>query len=516
MNPSYIRVKTSSVIERVLAFICFAFNFYQKIILDVFDVANSLKVECAFKILSVAKFGGSLLDAEGKGIPKIVKRIKELRTKDGCGPIVVFSAPMGITDSLIRIGESYAQACALPLDGVFEVYERLAKTHVKDKWLKQAQTELEKYRSLTQASLDLVNKRFSGNIKAKTITLGGELAMSSLMGLILKSYGVDSCSLSKEEWPIVTDDNFEDATPMYEASRKRLHTLVQPVEEGKVVCLAGFFGSTMDGLETILGRGGSDLTAVFVSCLLKDVYHSKALLYKDVPVQSADPKVVKGQKTEHVKALTYNEAHKASMMGMKIVMSPAIAVARKFNQPLTVVPIDKPEMYSVIEAQTSGGEVVKCLTGKSGCAILSMNDEKSRSLEDALRIWERRNDFMDLGAETMETGERIRDFLFLDSDFLKKNIEKLKGFDEDMKVDFGLGVVTLIGDRMKDSPGVASLAISAISGINIKRGIFAPHTSQIILVVQEKNVNVTVAAIHSKKKDFNKPQNWPMGFQSTA
>ena len=182
-----------------------------------------------------------------------------------------------------------------------------------------------------------------------------------------------------------------------------------------------------DGLETILGRGGSDLTAVFASCLLKDVYHTKTLLYKDVPVQSADPKVVKGQKTEHVNALTYNEAHKASLMGMKIVQSPAIAMARRFGQPLTVVPIDEPEMFSMIEAQTKGGEVVKCLTGKSGCAILSMNDEKSRSLEDSLRIWERRNDFMDLGAETMETGERIRDFLFLDSDFLKEKRGKTQG-----------------------------------------------------------------------------------------
>jgi len=56
---------------------------------------------------------------------------------------------------------------------------------------------------------------------------------------------------------------------------------------------------------------------------------------------------------------------------------------------------------------------------------------------------------------------------------------------------------------MKDSPGVASLAISAISGINIKRGIFAPHTSQIILVVEEKNVNIAVAAIHRKKQQLN-------------
>jgi aspartate kinase len=461
-------------------------------------------VECAFKALSVAKFGGSLLDAEGRGIPKIIKRIKEINEKDRFGPIVVFSAPTGCTNALIGIGESYAQSTPLPLEPVFEVYGRIAKAHVNDKWHEQAVNELANYKALTEATLDSVNKRFSGNIKARILTLGGELAMSTLGDYILKSHGLDSCCVSLQEWPIVTDDNFEDAMPNYELSKKRIHTLIEPLEDGKIVSLAGFLGVTADGLETILGRGGSDLTAVFTSCLLKDLYNTETLLYKDLPVQSADPKVVRGQKTKHVKALTYNEAHKASMMGMKIVQSPAIAMARRFMQPLMVVPIDEPEMYSVIESETSGGEIVKCLTGKSGCAILSMNDEKSRSLEDSLRIWERRNDFMDLGAETMETGERIRDFLFLDSDFLKKNEEKLKGFDENMKVEYGLGVVTLIGDRMKDSPGVASLAISAISGINIKRGIFAPHTSQIILVVEEKNVNATVAAIHLKKQEMNK------------
>jgi aspartate kinase len=460
-------------------------------------------VECALKSLSIAKFGGSLLDVEGKGIPKIVKRIKEIKQKDGFGPIVVFSAPTGCTDALIKIGESYAQACSLPLDPIFEIYDRLAKTHVKDKWLKPAEDELANYKDLTLATLESINKRFSGNIKARILTLGGELAMSSLADYILKSNGLDSCCVSLEDWPIVTDDNFEDAIPNYELSKKRIHALIEPLEDGKTVCLAGFLGATTDGLETLLGRGGSDLTAVFVSCLLKDFYNTETLLYKDVPVQSADPKVVRGQKTEHVLGLTYNEAHKASLMGMKIVQSPAIAMARRFMQPMRIVPIDEPKMYSVIEAETSGEEIVKCLTGKSRCAILSMNDAKSRSLEDSLKIWERRNDFMDLGAETMETGEQIRDFLFLDSDFLKKNEEKLKGFDENMKIEYGLGVVTLIGDRMKDSPGVASLAISAISGINIKRGIFAPHTSQIILVVEEKNVNATVAAIHLKKQELN-------------
>jgi aspartate kinase len=461
-------------------------------------------VVCGFKSLSVAKFGGSLLDVEGKGIPKIIKRVKEIRAKDGFGPIIVFSAPMGVTDALMRIGESYAESIPVPLEPVFEVYTRLANAHVKGKWLKQVLGELANYKALTQATLDSVNKRFSGNIKARILTFGGELAMTTVANYVLKSNGLDSCVVSLEEWPVVTDDNFEDAVPNYGLSKKRIHTLIEPLEDGKILCLAGFLGITVDGLETVLGRGGSDLTAVFVSCLLKDLYSTETLLYKDVPVQSADPKVVSGQKTEHVQALTYNEAHKASMMGMKIVQSSAIAMARRFGQPLRIVPIDQPEMYSVIQAKISGEEIVKCLAGKSICAILSINDEKSHSLEDSLRIWERRNDFMDLGAETMETGERIRDFLFLDADYLKKTEEKLKGFDEKMKIEYGLGVVTLIGDRMKDSPGVASVAISSLSGINIKRGVFAPHTSQIILVVEEKNVNATVAAIHRKLQELNK------------
>jgi aspartate kinase len=457
------------------------------------------------KRLSVAKFGGSLLDVEGKGISKIVKRIKELKTADTLGPIAVFSAPMGCTDTLIRIGESYAQSTPLPLDPVFQVYDRIAKLHVEGKYLKQAENEVTNYKRQTQESLTSVNKRFSGNVKAKILTHGGELAMSALAEYILKSHGFDACRVSVQDWPIVTDDNFEEATPDYELSKKRINTLTEPLEEGKVILLAGFLGVTADGLETVLGRGGSDLTAVFTSCLLKSRYQTETRLFKDVPVQSADPKVVKGQKTEHVAALTYNEAHKASLMGMKILQSPAIAMARRFLQPLRVVPIDQPEQYSIIQSETKGGEVVKCLTGKAGVAILSMNDEKSHSLEDSLRIWEKRNDFMDLGAETLETGERIRDYLFLDSDFLRRNEEKLKGFDENMKIEYGLGVVTLIGDRMKDSAGVASLAIGAISGINIKRGIFAPHTSQIIIVVEEAKVNATVAAIHRKKAEMNKP-----------
>jgi aspartate kinase len=456
--------------------------------------------------LSVAKFGGSLLDQKGKNVPAILERIRELRSRDHYGPIVVFSAPDRYTDELIRIGESKAQSRSASVESIFNSYDRIAKMYVKGKLLKQVLSELRSYRKKAYEALSLIDKRFQGNARAKFLTSGGEFPTSLLMEYIMSANGLNSCHIPKDRWPIVTDDNFENATPLYEASKKRISYIIDLLEKGKVISQAGFLGVTADGLETTLGRGGSDLTAVFISCLLKSQYNVETILFKDVPIQSADPKSVKGQKTYVVQSLTYNEAHKASMMGMKIVQDSAISMARRFKQPLKVVPFQAAEKYTVISSESFTEEIVKIVTGKSGCAILSMRDEKSRSLEDSLRVWERRDDFLDLGTETLETEERIRDFLFLDSEFLRKNEEKIKSFDKNLKIEYGVGVVTLIGDKMKDSPGVASIAIGAIPQINIIRGIFAPHTSQIILVVEEKNVDAAVAAIHIKREEMNKPR----------
>ncbi len=458
----------------------------------------------SIKTLSVAKFGGSLLSHEGKNIPAILEHVTALKNQNDCGPVVVFSAPNGFTDNLLSIGESYTGSEPLPVDAVFDAYENLAKKFVNGDYLKQVLDELLRYRLQLKETTPLINKRFHGTVKAKFLTHGGELPTSVLMDYIMKSNGLDSCHVNKEEWPIVTDDNFENSTPNLKLSKKRTDSLIKSLETGQVVVLGGFLGITSDGLETLLGRGGSDLSAVFVSCLLKRKFNVETVLFKELPIQSADPNMVKGQATEQLISLTYNEAHKASRMGMKIVQGEAISMAKQFGQQIKVMSMVKPEEFTMIHPESDDNQTVKCVTGKKGCAILSMDDMYSRSFEDALRIWENRNDFLDLGTETLETGKRIRDFLFLDSEFLRKNEERLKGFDEELTIEYGVGVVTLIGDGMKYSSGVASIAIGAIPHINIKRGIFAPHTSQIILLVDEKQIAATVAAIHAKRSEMNK------------
>ncbi len=455
------------------------------------------------KSLSVAKFGGSLLSVDGNNITAILDRVTALRRQNDLGPIIVFSAPNGFTDKLIQLGESCTQPGPIPIVDIFNVYENLAKKYVNSKYLNQAIIELKNYRRQLDDSLALVNKRFHGTVKAKVLTHGGELPTSVLMDFIMRSNGLDSCHIQKENWPIITDDNFETATPNFLLSKNQSKSLLEMLEAGKIVVLGGFLGITSDGLETLLGRGGSDLSAVFVSVLLKGKYNVETLLFKKMPVQSADPRMVRGQETEHIATLTYNEAHKASKMGMKIVQGDAISMAKQFEQSIKVMSMIKPEEFTLISSESDLAQTVKCVTGKSGCAILTMDDTNSRSFEDALRIWENCNDFLDLGIETLETGKRIRDFLFLDSDFLRKNEERLKGFDEDLTIEYGVGVVTIIGDGMKYSSGVASIAIGAIPQINIKRGLFAPHTSQIILAVDENKVEETVASIHAKRSEMN-------------
>jgi len=455
------------------------------------------------RTLSVAKFGGSLLSEDGKNIPAIVDRVTALKNKDDLGPIIVFSAPNGFTDKLIQLGESCTQSGPIPIVNIFNVYEKLAKKYVNGKWLNQAVSQLKNYKRQLDDSLALVNIRFHGTNKAKVLTHGGELPTSVLMDYILRSNGLDSCHIKKEKWPIITDDNFETATPNFQLSKNQSKPLIKSLESGKTVVLGGFLGVTNDGLETLLGRGGSDLSAVFVSCLLRRKYHIETLLFKEMPIQSADPRMVRAQETENIISLTYNEAHKASKMGMKIVQGDAISMAKQFEQSIKVMPMVNPKEYTLISSESDLTKTVKCVTGKSGCAILTMDDTNSRSFEDALRIWENCNDFLDLGIETLETGKRIRDFLFLDSNFLRKNEQRLKGFDEDLSIEYGVGVVTIIGDGMKYSSGVASIAIGAIPQINIKRGIFAPHTSQIILAVDENKVEETVASIHAKRSEMN-------------
>ncbi len=273
------------------------------------------------KTLAVMKFGGSLIDFNGTNIPLVIERIKDLKGTKDTGPMAVFSAPKGVTDRLQAIGEAKALNQDYDLDSIFASYSTLA-SHLlgKDRFSKFQET-LEGYRTDVEESLSRIDKRFTRLLRAKILTSGGELPTATLMSFVLEAAGLKSCFLEKVNWPIITDDNFENATANLELSSESLMPLIDLLNDRSIVCIGGFMGMTHDGLVTLLGRGGSDQTAILLSILLRKHFEVETILLKETPVQSADPKIVRDQELGRVSAMTYNEAQKATVSGMTIIQN---------------------------------------------------------------------------------------------------------------------------------------------------------------------------------------------------
>ena len=118
-----------------------------------------------------------------------------------------------------------------------------------------------------------------------TLLATGETTASALLALALQKAGVPVCVLSAAQAGLRTSGPVLDAQ-LHSIDVARLHSELQRA----VVVLPGFVGRGNDLGTTLLGRGGSDFTAVFVAhqlggrcVLLKDV----AGLYASDPARAA-------------------------------------------------------------------------------------------------------------------------------------------------------------------------------------------------------------------------------------
>ncbi len=106
-----------------------------------------------------------------------------------------------------------------------------------------------------------------------TLLLTGEATSAALLGLALKRSGVPAKILTPEQVGILTEGDPLDAQPVA-ANVERLRSEL----EKAVVVVSGFAGVKTYGDLTLLGRGGTDFTALFLAQKLA----GKCILVKDV------------------------------------------------------------------------------------------------------------------------------------------------------------------------------------------------------------------------------------------
>jgi homoserine dehydrogenase len=130
----------------------------------------------------------------------------------------------------------------------------------------------------------------------------GERTSAALLGVALDRAGIPSRIVDPREVDLTAEGGVLDAEPLA-VNVERLHSLLR---EFPVLIIPGFFAVSGSGRTLLLGRGGSDLTAVFLAVALKA---SRCRLVKDVDgVYDTDPAIESAEPPQRFSSLSYADA----------------------------------------------------------------------------------------------------------------------------------------------------------------------------------------------------------------
>jgi len=156
----------------------------------------------------------------------------------------------------------------------------------------------------------------------------GERITMSLLSLALHNEGLSSISFTGSQSGIITDSSHGNAKIM----KVNAFRIMDELEKGKIVIVAGFQGVSLAKEVTTLGRGGSDTSAVALACYLKA---DTCEIFTDVDgVYTADPRLVYNPYL--LQTIDYDEMLALSYNGSRVLHPRAVEFAMKYNIPVEV------------------------------------------------------------------------------------------------------------------------------------------------------------------------------------
>jgi aspartate kinase len=151
------------------------------------------------------------------------------------------------------------------------------------------------------------------------LTAGERISMA-LLGMALHARGVDAVSFTGSQSGIITDGAHTSARIV----EVRPVRILEALDRGKVVIVAGYQGVSREKEVTTLGRGGSDTTAVALAAALEA---EVCEICSDVDgVYTADPRVVSGAK--RLSELSHEEMQELALSGARVLNAQAVEFAR--------------------------------------------------------------------------------------------------------------------------------------------------------------------------------------------
>ncbi|MBI3280007.1 MAG: aspartate kinase, partial [Acidobacteria bacterium] len=319
----------------------------------------------------------------------------------------------------------------------------------------------------------------------------GERLSARLLAAYLETQGIAATDISGSE-VIVTDANFGGAEPLLAPTRERAREKILPLlESGILPIVTGFNGATMDGRPTTLGRGGSDFSASILAAVLDA---SEVWIWSDVDgIMTADPRLVNDAAV--LDEVTYSEAAELAYAGAKVLHPRTLAPLAEKQIPVwskNSFSPEKPGTKIVARANTWRGP--RAVTSMANVALVSL--EPAAASVNGTEIMGRALDALARAkAEVLafSSSSYRQSFCFLiRKDELPAAMECLQaslalelahGYVHPMDVDTDVGLLAIVGEGMRGTPGLAGRIFTAISRENINIIAIAQGSSELTISI---------------------------------
>ncbi len=455
--------------------------------------------------MRLLKFGGSSV-ADPDRI-KVVKGIIRKYASEYGDISVVISAQSGVTDKLVKL-------CELITDKSFDreaVLKEIEQKHLKTVKallpIGQTPAAMAEIIMMCNELEDIVKGAgLLGEVTPRTSDLilsFGERLSAYIVCEALKSDIPEAIYLDSRQL-IKTDLSFGHARVNFELSNRLIREYYAANKGLKIV--TGFIASSSEGDTTTLGRNGSDYTSSIIGAALgADAIE----IWSDTDgVMTADPAFVKEAQT--IGQLSYSEAMELSHFGAKVIfpasLQPAMAkqipilVKNTFNPDAkgTLICVDSVRDNGFIKGITSLGDI--CLlnvegSGMVGVAGVSAKMFKALSQKNisVILISQASSEHSICIAIMKEDAEKAN--LIIRETFAE---ELSTGLISSVSCDSNLAIVAVVGEDMKNMPGVAARVFGPLgrNGINIRAISQGSSELNISFVIHQNDLKKALRILH--------------------
>ena len=454
--------------------------------------------------MKVLKFGGTSV-----GSVKSILSLKEIvEAEAGRGPVVVVvSALDGITDKLIATSQMALKGDKRYRDefeGIVERHHQMIDTIINDPkkredLFKRVDSLFEQLKSI-YFGVYLIHD-LSKKTEDAIVSYGERLSSNIVASLVKNGVRMNSRDFIRTEKK--QGKNVIDADLTTELVKEAF----KDINDKNIYVVPGFIARDRDSHETTnLGRGGSDYTASIIAAVLDaDVLE----IWTDVDgFMTADPKVIRSAYT--INELSYVEAMELCNFGAKVIYPPTIYPVCIKNIPIRVKNTFNPEhpgtlikdhiendLKPIKGISSIKGTTLITVTGLSMVGVIGVNRRIFTTLADrGISVF-----MVSQASSENSTSIGVRDedaqaaAEVLNEEFAKE-IETGAMFP--MQVESGLATIAIVGENMKQTPGIAGKLFGTLgrSGISVIACAQGASETNISFVVDGRFLRKSLNVLH--------------------